>query len=662
MLKKSFFGVFFLGVVLLFGCSTFDNNQSDRGLAGKKDTSVVDSSGEVILFYRDGGKIVVKECMEETVLKDSSYKRRDCLQKLGTKVREIPLKEFKEDLKRILRIPNVTSNGRFDRKTEGKIELYKKLGRQDKTFFLEHQKKRIEEILGTLEMFLHEYSVEGSVKSKEKQVESAAHLGKIRALLKKSGNLAPIVTEINGLIDTLVELKGFSFIRSRVKPFKVRVKLFKVRGQEVRRAWLQAFPLAELREDLKKILRIPDVIFNVHPDGMAEEKTALHGRQIHVADLNREKREVIEKVSRTKTYITDYKLGYHSETAEKQKERRDRLDEIEAILAKNDGELLKESGGLASVIAEVNGLIDSFVNGVISQRDLKQFVSSRDERSIEFNLLKSYLRAPRELQSFFVPVKAGDFQMGSSEEEEFRHDDETLHKVTLTKAFEIQATEVTQSEWFRVMGENPSKFKPGKVISFFWGIQLSWAFKNYCPETSIIRETYALCPNHPVDSVSWNDVQTFIKKLNRMSDAYVYRLPTEAEWEYAAREEGRSKTPYHLGGRESLQTVNYNEEDPGTGKKREQTVAVGSLDNGNALGLFDMHGNVGEWVQDWYGSDTYEDGSVVDPKGPSSGKKRVVRGGSWGNLASYLRSAFRYSRVATKRTNLTGFRLVRTAK
>ncbi len=652
MLKKSFFGVFFLGVVLLlFGCSTFDNNQSDRGLAGKKDTSVVDSSGEVILFYRDGGKIVVKECMEETVLKNSSYKRRDCRQKLGTEVREIPLKEFKEDLKRILRIPNVTSNGRFDRKTEGKTGLYKKLGRQDKTFFLEHQKKRIEEeILGKIQGFLYEYSVES--KEKQKQIERAAHLGRIRVLLKKSGDLALIVTEINGLIDTLTELKVLSFIRPGVK-------LFKVRGQEERRAKLRAFPFAKLREDLKKILRMPDVI----SDGMAEEKTALHGRQIHAADLNRERRKIIEDLSGTDGYIDNYELN-SLELKEKQNERRGRLEEIETILAKNGGELLKESGGLASVIAEVNGLIDSFVNDVISQRDLKQFVSSKNKTSIEFNLLRSYLRAPRELQSFFVPVKAGDFQMGSPREEEFRFGDEILHKVTLTKAFEMQATEVTQSEWFRVMGENPSKFKPGKVISHSWIFESSVIFKNYCPETSIIRETYALCPNHPVESVSWNDVQIFIKKLNRMSDAYVYRLPTEAEWEYAAREEGRSTTPYNLGESISGRTVNYYEsEDPGTGKKRKQTVAVGSLDNGNALGLFDMHGNVREWVQDWYGSDTYEDGSVVDPKGPSSGSKRVIRGGGWSStFAAYLRSAYRYSHPAQSDTKDLGFRLVRTAK
>ncbi len=271
----------------------------------------------------------------------------------------------------------------------------------------------------------------------------------------------------------------------------------------------------------------------------------------------------------------------------------------------------------------------------------------------------------------FVPVRAGKFEMGSPEDEDGRGDDEDLHGVFLSKDFEIQTTEVTQRQWSHVMGENPSKFKPfmfKKFVGFFvTSLDIN---DDYCPKTSIvnIEKDYTMCPDHPVEQVSWNAVQSFIEKLNKSSQTHVYRLPTEAEWEYAAREEGRSTTPFNLGNNISPNKVNYKGPRPYGSVPwrlyREQTVAVGSLDNANDLGVFDMHGNVGEWVQDWH-ADYPKSGPrsfTKDPKGPSRGWSRLIRGGSWLDQARNTRSAYRTSHAESGYGPNTGFRLVRTAK
>jgi formylglycine-generating enzyme required for sulfatase activity len=185
--------------------------------------------------------------------------------------------------------------------------------------------------------------------------------------------------------------------------------------------------------------------------------------------------------------------------------------------------------------------------------------------------------------------------MGSPKEEKERVDTETEHKVTLSKGFYMGVYTVTQEEWQAVMGNNPSHFKGEK--------------------------------NLPVEQVSWEDCQKFIKKL-REKDKKAYRLPTEAEWEYSCRAE--TKTPFHFG--ESISTDQANFDGNfiyGNGKKgvdRKKTTPVGSFP-ANAWGLHDMHGNVNQWCQDWYGA--YPKNDVVDPKGPDNGKSRMLRGGSY---------------------------------
>ena len=224
----------------------------------------------------------------------------------------------------------------------------------------------------------------------------------------------------------------------------------------------------------------------------------------------------------------------------------------------------------------------------------------------------------------FVRIPGGSFLMGSPPNEEDRDDDENQHRVTLS-GFEMLTTEVTQGMWTAIMDSNPSKFKGN---------------------------------NLPVERVSWNDCQEFIKKLNQRDPGKGYRLPTEAEWEYACR--AGTTTPFNTGKTLDASAANYDGNYPYTGGRkgvyREKTVSVGSF-SANAWGLYDMHGNVWEWCVDWY--DSYPSGSVTDPRGPSSGSYRVCRGGGWLLNARNCLSAYRGNDGPSNRLGGLGFRLVR---
>jgi formylglycine-generating enzyme required for sulfatase activity len=223
----------------------------------------------------------------------------------------------------------------------------------------------------------------------------------------------------------------------------------------------------------------------------------------------------------------------------------------------------------------------------------------------------------------FVWVPPGNFMMGSPKEEENRHDDEALHKVTLSKGFYMAIHLVTQEQWKVVMGNSPSNFKGEK--------------------------------NLPVEQVSWNDCQEFVKKL-RKKDKNLYRLPTESEWEFACR--AGTKTPFHFGNTISTDEANYNGKFTyGNGKKgvnREKTTPVGNFP-ANAWGLFDMHGNVQQWCQDWW--EAYPKNDVTDPQGPEEGNERVMRGGSWNQSPQGCRSACRLGFEPSFRLDSCGFRV-----
>ncbi|MDR1166234.1 MAG: formylglycine-generating enzyme family protein [Deltaproteobacteria bacterium] len=219
----------------------------------------------------------------------------------------------------------------------------------------------------------------------------------------------------------------------------------------------------------------------------------------------------------------------------------------------------------------------------------------------------------------FLLIPAGSFFMGSPKSEDLSTDDERpRHEVTVSKPFYLATYEVTQAFWVAVMGDNPSHF-PGE--------------------------------RHPVDSVTWDEARLFIQKLNGGSEGRQYRLPTEAEWEMAAR--AGSQTSYFFGNdRDHLGDYAWHDSNSDA-----QTHPVG-LKKPNPWGLYDIYGNVREWVQDYYGE--YAASPQVDPTGPSSGGARVSRGGSW-DCRGHCRSADRESRAPDERSEIVGLRLAYSA-
>lgn len=213
-----------------------------------------------------------------------------------------------------------------------------------------------------------------------------------------------------------------------------------------------------------------------------------------------------------------------------------------------------------------------------------------------------------------VLILAGVFQMGSDPSDEGHNDDESAFEATISKPFYLGKHQVTQAQWEMVMGFNPSKTKGSKL---------------------------------PVTNVSWNDCQLFIHRLNNGSEQGI-RLPTEAEWEFACR--AGTTTSFSFG--EKITTVDAN-----CDYKIRKPVDVGSYEP-NAFGLYDMHGNVFEWCNDWYGD--YPPGRSTDPQGPKVGKDRVMRGGSFCVKASSVRSALRNSAPPDFKSNDLGFRIAQT--
>ena len=225
-----------------------------------------------------------------------------------------------------------------------------------------------------------------------------------------------------------------------------------------------------------------------------------------------------------------------------------------------------------------------------------------------------------ELGLQIVWVKPGTFTMGSPSSESGRESDETQHPVTLINGFYLGKYEVTQDQWEKVMGSNPSKYRGA---------------------------------DRPVEMVSWNDAVAFCKKLTEMEkkagrvpEGMAYQLPTEAQWEYTCR--AGTTTAYSWGDSISAKNASYHRKNP------EGTTPVGKYPP-NPWSFHDMHGNVWEWCADWY--NTYPSGSVTNPEGPASGWDRVLRGGSWYHTGAGLRSAKRRFHRPWQPSRLVGFRV-----
>ncbi len=248
-----------------------------------------------------------------------------------------------------------------------------------------------------------------------------------------------------------------------------------------------------------------------------------------------------------------------------------------------------------------------------------------DGREVTFTL-------PGGVPLVMVGVRAGSFQMGSPTTERSRSDDETLHAVTLTQDYYVGTYEVTQAQWQAVMGSNPSHF----------------------------TSCGGSCP---VEQVSWDDIRGadgFLARLNQLLGTTKFRLPTEAEWERAARADTQARFSFGdaLDGDDACGTnAAAGPFAWWCGNAEGSTHEAGGKER-NAFGLFDVHGNTCEWVEDWHGESS--SASQTDPTGPTKGTRRVLRGGSWIHDLRIARSAYRIGSLPGGRYSFVGFRLART--
>jgi len=267
-------------------------------------------------------------------------------------------------------------------------------------------------------------------------------------------------------------------------------------------------------------------------------------------------------------------------------------------------------GPLRSVSGEVGMDIGPGINKQIIWNVLEER-TSLISKNISFKV-KGRAYDSKVIEMVFV--EGGEFVMGSFN----NYDEKPLHSVYM-KDFFIGKFEVTQRQWKRITGYNPSFF-------------------NYCDEC-------------PVENISWKEVQKFIDELN-LQTGYFYRLPTEAEWEYAARG-GNKSNKFVFSGSDNPDLVAWFDEN-----NSQHTRKPGTKQS-NELGIFDMSGNVMEWCNDWYSKTYYHDAPYKNPEGPSAGSHRVIRGGSWNNTKKYIRCTNRsYSTMGSRYDDL-GFRLAK---
>jgi hypothetical protein len=269
-------------------------------------------------------------------------------------------------------------------------------------------------------------------------------------------------------------------------------------------------------------------------------------------------------------------------------------------------------GPLRSVFGDVGPDIQGGRNKKITWNVLEEW-NELISTSVEFKVVGRVYDA-KVIEMVFV--EGGEYIQGSFKE----YDEKPLHSVHVNDFF-IGKYEVTQRQWKRVMGNNPSFF-------------------NYCEDC-------------PVENISWKDIDRFIQELNRLTELN-YRLPTEAEWEYAARGGNKSKGFVFSGGDDADEVAWF------SGNNKQHTREPG-LKKPNELGIYDMSGNVMEWCSDWYKNSYYIDAPFKNPTGPNTGTHKVIRGGSWNNPKDAIRCTNRSYSVLGGHYDDLGFRLARDA-
>ena len=321
--------------------------------------------------------------------------------------------------------------------------------------------------------------------------------------------------------------------------------------------------------------------------------------------------------------LNDEKMVLSADLAKLMQEKASLLDKIEMFTPENIKKMeeqivaLKKNKNNLEEFIQIQKVDDKAK--MIEISNLNQKISLLNFQLANINIPHptniDTVNLPNNVKLEMVLIPSGKFTMGSPISEVGR-EFEAQHEVTITKPYYMGKHEVMQEQWKAVMGTNPSFTKGGKL---------------------------------PVTDVSWHDCHEFIKKLNKET-GYGFRLPSEAEWEYACR--AGKKTAYSFGDRITKDDANYG------GSTISAPAAIESY-KPNAFGLYHMHGNVWEWCEDWKAD--YPAGAVTDPQGPAMGNGRVLRGGCFlSPNSSFLRSAYRLDSIPTNTYTINGFRLVKT--
>jgi formylglycine-generating enzyme required for sulfatase activity len=339
----------------------------------------------------------------------------------------------------------------------------------------------------------------------------------------------------------------------------------------------------------------------------------------YIISLKEELKDKEDEMKDVEHFINTF--GGDEETNDFRDELSKRITAIKIELPRYKGYKSAESKIRAVIIPIVDQIIDDVAINILS--------TSRDSGSFSFLTIGAFLNTPSAMWNIkFSEIPSGSFKMGSPTSEAIRNsNNEGLHTVVIGQSYSLMATEVTQDLWTEIMGSNPSFFKG----------------KSHCPAEHKTIKGVDVCSGYPVETMSAQDVDNFIIKLNSESPSMKFRLPTEAEWERAAR--GGNQYMYSFGD----DTTELEDYAWLTANSNGATHKVGDR-KPTAYGLFDMHGNVWEIVSDSY-SASY---SIV-----SSRNYRVIKGGSHRDAAGKLRSAKRIQHYSTYKYNYVGFRLVR---
>jgi hypothetical protein len=347
-----------------------------------------------------------------------------------------------------------------------------------------------------------------------------------------------------------------------------------------------------------------------------QDDLALYGKSAIYKGLLVEKKKLEVEIQKINKYIKQY--GKDSLSSRKLNSLKDQLSD--------NSKQLTNYKNIKIVSDSIDQTIQSLYDKIVST-DHYEFLKRINNDHLDFNILQVYINRPSLLGFVkFIHIPRGNFNMGSPSNENLRDDDEGLHKVSLKEDFHMMESEVSQKMWFDIMKTNPSFHKT----------------KTHCPQTYEEVNGIALCPNHPVESITITEIEDFLNELNTPSSPFTLRLPTEAEWEYAVR--AGTSTPFFWGTDFSkMKKYSCNKSGSCLDTSKIKSLAP------NQYGLYDMTGNIWEFVSDKY-SKTY------DLKNPNN--THVLKGGTNKSDEKHFRSAYRGTLDYGSKNKTTGFRLV----